>query len=49
MLGKDRLDARDRALFLIDLRDPARHMQRIPIPPQLPPALFIFPAEVPAS
>jgi hypothetical protein len=34
VLGKDMVDARDRALFLIDLRDPERHMQRIPIPPQ---------------
>jgi len=32
VLDKDDIDARDRALFLIDLRDPKRHLQRIPIP-----------------
>jgi hypothetical protein len=33
-LGKGTLDDHDRALFLIDLHDPARHMERVPIPPQ---------------
>ena len=32
VLGKDEIDPRDRALFLVDLQDPARHIQRIPIP-----------------
>jgi hypothetical protein len=32
VLGKDELDAKDRALFLIDLRDPGRKMKRVPIP-----------------
>lgn len=36
VLGKGKLDDRDRALFLIDLRDPARPLQRIPIPHQPP-------------
>jgi hypothetical protein len=34
VLGKGMVDESDRALFLIDLHDPARHMQRVPIPPQ---------------
>ncbi len=38
VLGKGTLDDRDRALFLIDLRDPARPLQRVPIPRQ-PPAV----------
>jgi WD40 repeat protein len=38
VLGKDTLDDRDRALFLIDLRDPARPLQRVPIPHQPPAA-----------
>jgi WD40 repeat protein len=32
VLGKDTLASRDRALFLIDVRDPARPITRIPIP-----------------
>jgi hypothetical protein len=38
VLDKDTLDDRDRALFLIDLRDPTRPLQRVPIPHQ-PPAV----------
>jgi WD40 repeat protein len=38
VLDKDALDERDRALFLIDLHDPARSMQRVPIPRQPPAA-----------
>lgn len=34
VLGKGLVDDPDRALFLIDLHDPARHMQRVPIPLQ---------------
>lgn len=32
VLGKDEIAPRDRALFLIDLHDPSRGIQRIPIP-----------------
>jgi hypothetical protein len=32
--NKGEVEDRDRALFLIDLRDPARPVQRVPIPPQ---------------
>jgi hypothetical protein len=32
VLGKDTLAERDRALFLIDVRNPTRHITRIPIP-----------------
>lgn len=41
VLAKDTLAERDRALFLIDVRDPARPVTRIPIPdlsPATPPA-----------
>lgn len=38
VLGEGTLDNRDRALFLIDLRDPARPLQRVPIPRQPPAA-----------
>lgn len=38
VLGKGKIDDRDRALFLIDLRDPARRMKRVPIPRQPPAA-----------
>jgi WD40 repeat protein len=34
VLGKGMVDDGDRALFLIDLHDPARHMEKVPIPPQ---------------
>jgi hypothetical protein len=34
VLGKGMVDDSDRALFLIDLHDPTRHMERVPIPPQ---------------
>ena len=34
VLGRGTLDDRDRALFLIDLRDPGRPVQRVPIPRQ---------------
>lgn len=34
VLGKDTLAERDRALFLIDVRDPAHPIMRIPIPKQ---------------
>lgn len=38
VLGKGTLAEGDRALFLIDLRDPARPVQRLPIPRQPPTA-----------
>jgi hypothetical protein len=41
VLGKDTLDDRDRALFLIDLRDPARPLKRVPIPRQPPTAALV--------
>ncbi len=34
VLGKGMVDDPDRALFLIDLHDPARHLKKVPIPPQ---------------
>ena len=36
VLGKGTVEDRDRALFLIDLRDPTRRMKRVPIPRQPP-------------
>jgi len=32
VLGKKELNPRDRALFLVDLRDPGRKMKRVPVP-----------------
>ncbi len=36
VLEKESLDARDRALFLINVRDHSRHIQRIPLPDSPP-------------
>jgi hypothetical protein len=45
LFDSDNIDEKDRALFLIDLRDPQRHVTRILVPESVPPQVSSSPGE----